>query len=285
MARPKQNGTAGEGMKASTPVGAKTPSSVLQIKQVVIRPLKRKTWSGFQRFPKCQDTIIARKTRGGYVTGLKTEEARELERLMRLPDGELDPNSSYWKSFAFRLTDKDTILDMSIPIDIVNLRMALSDPRVAASVTSKHLSPKAEYVVYDIVEDAKHENLKIEKEVEAASVFAKLSIAEQAEFLKLMGIYAESTAPSVIKNRLYKAVKEDPNGFLAIANLQDKDTRLLILDLTRNNILRLQGGHYMHGTVDIGFDLDSAVQYMKDPNNQDLRLNLMEQLESVNRLA
>jgi hypothetical protein len=264
---------------------AKRMQSVLQPgKKVILRPLRKRTWSGFHRFPKCQDTIIAYKRREGYQTGLTADEQRELEREMRLPEGELHSNSDFWKSYVFRLGDKDTILDLGIAVDVINLRLALQSPRVAKSMSRLNETPKADYVIYDVVEDSRNENRQIELKVEAAAIFAKLSQADHVDFLKLMGYKPTNTQADVVKNQLYKAMEKSPEEFLRIANLSDKETRILINDLVTNNILRVQGGHYMHGTVDIGYDLNTAVNYLDDPNNQDLRINLMQQLESVKKL-
>jgi hypothetical protein len=279
------NTTKEEGNLEKEPVMApSSPSVLVPGKKVVIRPLQIKTWSKFHRFPKCQDSIIAQKGRGGYKTGLTLEEQHVLEDAMRLPVGELHSNSKFWEEHVFRLGEKDTVLDMGIPIDYINLKLAEQSKKVAKSIAKKYETPKAEYVIFDIVDDARAENKKIENKLKAATIFNKMSQAEQVDFLKLLGRRATHTQPEVIKNQLYKEMELDPEKFIEIAELPDRDVRVLINDLIQNNILRLQGGHYMHGTISIGYDLNAAVGYLGDPQNQDLRVNLMQQLESAKKI-
>ena len=47
--------------------------------------------------------------------------------------------------------------------------------------------------------------------------------------------------------------------------------RVFVEDLRGINALRVRGGHYMFGDSAIGHDLESALLYLKDPKNQDLR--------------
>ena len=80
--------------------------------KVVLKALKRHSWSGFHRFPKCKDTVIASLGRGGYVTGLSQKEEKDLEKEMQLQSGTLGRYSEYWQDYTVILNEKDKTLKL-----------------------------------------------------------------------------------------------------------------------------------------------------------------------------
>jgi hypothetical protein len=249
--------------------------------KITIKPVNRRVWSGFQRFPKCQDTIIARLGRSGYDTGLSDKEQRDLEKKMNLKEGTLGPYSDYWKNYAVRLTNKELVLDLNNPKDLIDYKLCLKSNRVAPSIEGLLVTPKADYVISDENAEAKRANKKVETKTEAIMIFSKLTHEEMRNYLKLLGLDGSSTSGEVVKNKLWQEIDVAPENFLRLAQLKDFKTRVLITDLVRNNLLRVQGGHYLHGTTDIGYDIERAAAYLDDPENQDIRINLMSQLDGV----
>ena len=47
------------------------------------------------------------------------------------------------------------------------------------------------------------------------------------------------------------------------------------------NGLRIRGGHYMFGDNAIGHDIETAVDYLKNPKNQDIVLSLKARLQGT----
>ena len=84
---------------------------------VIVKAHKKHVWSGFHRFPKCKDTVIATFGRSGYDTGLSEGEEKELEKVLNLESGTLNRFSEYWQNYAVILTDKEKILKLDRPRD------------------------------------------------------------------------------------------------------------------------------------------------------------------------
>ena len=146
--------------------------------KVILKALERQSWSGFHRFPKCKDTVIASLGRGGYATGLSQKEEKDLESELQMKPGTLGKYSEYWRDYTVILNDKDKTLMLERPRDFIDYRILMSSKRVANSVNNLQDWPKAEYVLYDAEEDAKKDNLKIKEKRKAYKTFNSMTTTE-----------------------------------------------------------------------------------------------------------
>lgn len=248
--------------------------------KIVVKSLNKTNWAGMHRYHKCHDTIVAKETRSGYVTGLEESEEVELEKLLGLKKGDLARHSDYWKEYAVTLTDKDLVLDMGNPRDIVDLGLLQADPRVCNSVNEKHKWPKAEYEIYDAEEDAKNENAAISDEARAIADFVALTPAEQRNYLKLLGKAAGSMSDVLVKNELFKVAKNDYKAFNAITDSPNYKTRVLLYDLISAGVVKIKGGYYIYDEVQLGQGERTACEFLDDNQNQELRINLAGKLSN-----
>lgn len=243
--------------------------------KVIVKSLNKPNWAGMHRYQKCHDHIVANNTKGGYQTGLEKEEARELEKDLGLKEGELSPYSEYWKEYAVTLTNKDLVLDMSIPRDRLDLAILKQDIRVCNSSSEKHLWPKAEYIIHDAEESAKEENAKITEEARAMADFVALNPNQRRDYLKLLGKGADSMSDAVVTNVLFKIAKDDYAAFNRITDAPNYKTKVLLYDLIAKGIVTMKGGHYFYDEVQLGHGESSSVAYLDDAQNQELKLLLM----------
>ena len=95
--------------------------------KIVVKSLQKSNWAGMHRYHKCHDTIVAKETRGGYITGLTKEQESELELGLGLAEGTLARHSTYWRDYAVTLTDRDLVLDMDNPRDVLDLSLLKAD--------------------------------------------------------------------------------------------------------------------------------------------------------------
>ncbi len=102
--------------------------------KVVLKALERQSWSGFHRFPKCKDTVIASLGRGGYATGLTAGEEKKLETELQMKPGTLGKYSEYWRDYTVILNDKDKTLKLDSPRDFIDYKILMASNRVANSV-------------------------------------------------------------------------------------------------------------------------------------------------------
>ena len=247
---------------------------------VILKALKKHSWSGFHRFPKCKDTVIASLGRGGYITGLTEKEEKKLEKELQLQSGTLGKHSEYWRDYTVILNDKDKTLKLGLPRDFIDYKILISSKRVANSVNELTDWPKAEYVIYDAEEDAKKDNLKIKEKRKAYKLFNSMTSSEMRNVLKLMGKEATNASDTLVENTLAEIIDKDPSEFNNTLGLPDFKLRVLVNDLVGINALRIRGGHYMFGDSAIGHDLEAALLYLKDPKNQDIVLSLKSKLQA-----
>ena len=248
--------------------------------KVVLKALERQSWSGFHRFPKCKDTVIASLGRGGYATGLTEKEEKHLEKELQMKPGTLGKYSEYWRDYTVILNDKDKTLKLDSPRDFIDYKILMASNRVANSVNNLMDWPKAEYVLYDAEEDAKKDNLKIKEKRKAYKQFNSMTSTEMRNVLKLMGKKSANASDTLIENTLADILDKDPASFNEVMAQPDFKLRVFVEDLISINALRIRGGHYMFGDSAIGHDLDSALLYLKDPKNQDIVLSLKSKLKA-----
>lgn len=253
-----------------------------EIKMIIVRPLKQASWSGFHRFPKCKDTVVATLGRGGYNTGLTPEDEERLENAMQLKKGELGRNSNFWKDYTVNIFEEDLRLDLSIPKDEIDYAILLGSKKVANSLKEVNEGkwPKAKYVIYDYIEEAKAENMEIQSKKKAWKKFATMNTSDMKQVLKLMGRNADSMIDEVVENTLTKIVEDSPEEFNAIVGIDNFKTRILVEDLLHVNLLRKVGSKYLYADDVIGYNLEEAVQYLNDPKNQEILITLQEKLNS-----
>jgi hypothetical protein len=247
---------------------------------IFIRSIKGHHWSGFHRYPKCKDTVIAALSKGGYATGLTTEEEKDLEQKLRLAEGELSRYSEYWENYSVILTDKELQLDLDNPKDFMDYKILMESKRVANSITERHMWPKAEYVIYDAEEDAVKDNLAVKAKRKAYKKFNSFSSTKMKEVLKLLGRNADNSSETLVENALSEIIESDPNKFNEITEMKDFKTRVLLQTLIDENIVRRRKGNHYYGDVQLGFDQDAAIAFLDNPENQEMLMVLKQKLKA-----
>jgi hypothetical protein len=262
------------------PTTTRKMETLYQNRIVTIKAIEKKNWSGFTRYPKCKDTLIAQQGRGGYFTGLSEAVQRKFEADLQLNENDLAPYSKYWLDYAIHIHDKTLTLDLSRPKDLLDYHVCMASPRVANSVTEMDNWPKAEYVLYDAEEDAKKENVEVQQRRRAFARFGKMTSSEMKDVLKLMGNKADGMTATMVENKIDQLIQEAPEKFNAIMDLPNFQTRVLVEDLLRINAIRKSGTHFLVGDDVIGHDLDATIIHLEDPKNQTLLISLRNKLEA-----
>ena len=253
---------------------------ILIEKKVILKSLKKTSWSGFSRFPKCKDTVIVRHGRDGYNTGLTNEEQSELENLLGLSKGKLSNYSDYWENFVINIYDKNIELDLNKPKDMLDYKIFLESSKVANSEDTRSQWPKAQYILYDKNADAKKANIKVKAKKAAWVKFSRMDINDMKQILKLMGRKVTDIGDEIIENTLESIVEETPEEFNKIIDIDHFEERIMIEDLLAINVLRKQGTKYLYGDDVLGYTLDEAITYLVDPANQELLIIFKNKLDS-----
>lgn len=244
------------------------------------------TWSGYVRYQRCKDYITSYLDKGGIlVTGLTSAEEKEYEQLMRMEEGKLSKYSDYWNEYAVIMYDKEKELDLSKVEDSLAFRFLKAHKNVSNSWDELSDWPYASYIITDDINDAKTENTNNDIEIKATTLFTKLSIDQMSNILKLYlgNINNNNVAPDVVKSKLYKAMKDDPEKFIELVEDKALETKLMISQLVALKILRKNRNAYYYGEDVLGHDLEDTVGHIDNPENQGLKIALKQELTKKNK--
>lgn len=254
--------------------------------KIIVKPLENKVgWAGVVRHARTQDSIAPylNDAGSGVVTGLSRELQKELEEELKMAPGGLAPNAEFWIEYRIVMTDRAIEIDTDSPKGKLDYAFLKAHKRVSNSVNDTSEWPLAEYVIYDLEEDAKKENVKTKTIKNAYLKFSKLTVTEMKDVLKLLGRRTNDVSSEHIENELSKVIQERPADFLDIIEDKHFKTKVLVEDLIRIKALKKVGSHYLFGDEPIGHDLESTILYLEDPKNQNVKGTLTNKLTAIKK--
>lgn len=247
-------------------------------RQIIVKAIKRNTWSGFGRFNNTKDYITPLLDASGtYVTGLSEKDEKELGTKLKK---DLTATSDFWHEYKIIMTDRDKILFIDTPEGELAHKFILAHKRVANSETEKYNWPYADYIIYNEENEAKIKNEKFSIKRKAVTEFNKLSVAQMRDILKLYPGFTrlDSVTADVVEARLFEKMEEDSIKFLEFVGDKKLDMKVLLKDLVASKVLRKNKSAYYYGTDNIGHDEESTITYLEDPQNQGLLVALKKEL-------
>lgn len=260
---------------------------------VEVRPIERDRWHGkkgkdsFQR-PVTIEALVSTLT-GNYSTGL-TQEDRE--RLESITGYDLSPGHTPGKPHPFwnrpigfvKLGNQTTIFDTKKPLDEIKVKICKASPLVANSQKEYEEGkyPEALFVIFDETEDleirASRAAIKRQVIIEAS----KLSKARKSEIVQiLLGISVRQQSDDFIDLKLDDAIEQHgPEKVLRTIQRDKKRTAMhaLVLEGLYKNVLRKEGTSVYYMDDQLGFDVESTIDYFLDSKNQALKAQLLEKL-------
>lgn len=103
--------------------------------EVIVRITKQNPWTGLVKWSNCFDYLSSYWTRSGSrYTGLTQDKARELEQKMGKAEGELDPDSTFWDTFAIKIGKKELVINTDRPEGELQYLFLLGHKRVANGI-------------------------------------------------------------------------------------------------------------------------------------------------------
>jgi len=258
--------------------------SVIDTTKVTLKPIKKHGWlpddhDGSLRYSKCFErlTVQAAKGTGILNTGLTEADEKRLEKKMHMSPGTLSKyNRDYWTMFKIDVPSEGISLDTNSPEDEVKYLVLKAHQRVANSEMERFDTPFAEYVMTSVEQEAKMENKKSKLKRRAYKVFSNMSTTEMADVLKVMGKRAGDTASvDFIESQLDKIVTEDPQTFINTVEDPTFKMRAFIDDCISSRVLVKNGTKYqLPGGDIVGYTLEQAIEYLQNPDNQEVYLDL-----------
>ena len=242
--------------------------------QVILRPIGWNKWSGILKYKNCFDDLGPYLTRSGALyTGLTLEDEKRLGSILGL-DLSRNALNPFWTNFRIRTSVNDIIFNTEDPLDELKYLFAKGHKRVKTSLLENKAT--ADFVLINRDEEAKVENSFNRIKREAIKEFDKLTATEIRKALRLFGYNADSMSAEVAENRLYTFIEANPQKFMdRWVNNKSREIEALIETAISKNIIRRNKNIYKYGSEIIGNSLEDTVNYLMSPNNQDIRLAVM----------
>lgn len=265
---------------------------------VEVRPIQKEKWhkkEGKEAFtqPKGSQVLYDPKT-GKYATGLTEQEAAEWGKELGIDlSDKFNPNEEHptWssKSWNIKLENRTMFFDTSRLIDKIKVKNMKANKFVANSL--KELKEgkwdEATHVIFDEDDEVEDKATKIEKRKKATRLTDKMLASDKIAMIMILnGKYMKGKSNSAIDVELEEAIEESPQNldtFLEFASMDAKDFSLRgqILEGLHKQVLTREGeAVYYHGER-IGYDISDAVEWFKNPDNQKLKVAILNKLSNL----
>lgn len=260
---------------------------------VEVKPIERERWHGkkakdaFQR-PITIEALVSLRT-GQFATGLTPEDR---ERLQGKTGYDLSPDyinetaHKFWNSPAamVKLEHKTNIFDTNKPLDEIKVKLMKASDLVANSQKEYEEGkfPGALFVIYDEIEEVEIKASKAAVKRKVIIESAKLTKARKAELVQiLLGISVRNQSDDYVDLKLDEAI--DREGAERVLTLIQRDkarvgVHAMVLEGIHKNVLRKDGTAVYYMDDQIGFDVESAVDYFQDSKNQTMKAQILEKI-------
>lgn len=259
---------------------------------VEVRPIETKKWHGktgaesFTRPKKLHALVNTEKM--AYDTGLTAEDIKELSKVVNydLSDhfNSEEPHP-FWDSpmAVVKLENNTMFFDISQPLNYIKVKIMRASKFVANSMTDyeQGLYPEATHVIFDEAQQAELLATKVEQEEEAVIAASKMTKDRKIELiLALDGKNLKGQSDNYVKVALSKLIKKDPEEFLRYdkMNKEELSNYAIVLEALQKSVLRKDGHKILYHDSVLGMDETEVAKYLLNPENQDLKIRLMSQI-------
>lgn len=260
---------------------------------VEVRPIEKEKWhgkkgkDGFTR-PIVIEALVSITT-GQYATGLSQEDRERLEAKTGYtlsPDYMVGKAHPFWSSTAaqIKLENKTNIFDTSKPLDEIKVKVMKQHDLVANSMKEYEEGkfPLAKFVIFDEQEEVEIKASKLATKNKVVLELSKLPFERKAEIVQILkGISVRKQSPNFVELKLDEII--DEFGAERVLNVIKRDkarnsVHALVLEAIHKNVLRKDGTAVYYMDDQVGFDIESAVDYFQDPKNQSLKAMILEKI-------
>lgn len=261
--------------------------------QVQIKPIERLRWHGksSKEFPNRPISIEAfvNPATGRYNTGLTPEDRERLERITGLDLSDIYINGSphkFWSSKAGKVTleDTTTVLDTSNPLEEIKVKLLKASHLVANSLAEyeQGLAPYAMFVLFDEEEEVE---IKAAKSAALKKVYLlseKLTPAKKADIVMIvLGDSMKKQSTDYIEVKFDEAIEQiGASKMLDLINEDPKRNAMhsMVLEALDRMVLRREGSSIYYMDAHIAYDIEGAVDYFLDKNNQTMKATILEKI-------
>lgn len=260
---------------------------------VEVKPIEKESWhnkkgqESFKR-PVTIEALISVRT-GKFTTGLTKEDE---ERLSSAGGYNLSANYTvgkpheFWNSPAaqVKLEYKTNIFNTSRTLDEIKVKLMKASDLVANSQKEfeEGMFPEALFVIYDEQEEVEVQASRAAIKRQVIIESSKLTKNRKAEIVQILsGVSVRNQTENYIDLKLDEEIdNKGANTVLTLIQRDKKRTALhaLVLEAIYKNVLRKEGTSVYYMDDQLGFDVESTIDYFDKKTNQALKAQILEKI-------
>lgn len=261
---------------------------------VEVRPLPTEKWhgkKGREAFSQAKTIqVLYNHKTGKYDTGLTEQEAEEWGRELGIDLSDRfvpDQEHPFWstKAAQIRLENNTMFFNTENKYELIKIKNMRASKFIANSMKEweENKWPDALYVIFDETAEADVKASKIQRRKRAIILADKMTPAEKAAMVLILGgKYVKNKSNNFVDVELDELMEEDDklDEFLNYAQMDTADlmVRGQVLEALHRQVLHKEGNSVYYMGERIGFDLNEAVDWFKSPDNQKLKINILEKI-------
>lgn len=238
--------------------------------------------------------------RNGQLVDVLTKQEKDfLEEAMGLEANALSVHrkvDNYWSNYKVKLGKEDTILNLNDPEEYIKYKVLLSNvDQIAPSLDEVSLRPKEtyEYVLLHEEEEAKANQKRVNKNIEAYKTFGKLE--NDRDKLRTIVEIATSrpqhktVSLEILTDQVDRLIQADANLFLTIAQDPLLDTKVLLKKgrecgavKVKNDLFYDSDGKPLCDAGNATFSV--AAEWLNKPKNQGTKLAIEAKIKAAEEL-
>lgn len=270
-------------------------------KKVSLRPIIRKGgWlppghdGAFMLSNTHANLVVLEDSLGALRLNASPEELEALEKACQFKEGFLNPNlpdkENFWRKHKTRITisKEGLTLDLKNPQDYIKYIIAKSNFGFLVAPTWEKRLDKGTYkfALVDQEEElkTKAEEADITKDVWMAYGQISTSKVKMINVLKLLHMgtankVGKNPNDDFLKTELKKFAENEPKKFITVVNDPDFTVKADILTAVENRAITKDGiKYYITGYPDAKMTFEAMTEYLKNPENQDIYLELKQKI-------
>lgn len=263
--------------------------------KVEIKPIDDKSgWLDMQKDQSFKRPVtieaLVDNEKGIYVTGLDETDQKKYSKMigidlsnkLQYENGNIAEHAFYHSKIGrIKLENNTMIFNTENPIDYVKYALMKASPFVANSINEIDHFPEATHYISSEEEEVELKANKLAIRNTCILEAAKLTPAEKASVVSILSTKTiKNRSDNFIDVEINNIIDEKPEEFLKTIKLdkQELSVRSNILDALRRNILTKEGLSICYMGEVIAEDYESAVKWFKDPQNQKIKVAILEKL-------
>lgn len=260
---------------------------------IEVRPIETKKWHGkrgqedFSR-PKKIPALVDPNTMK-YAVGLSDSELEELGKELKADLSTTfipDTPHPFWDTnqAVVKLDNKTMFLDPSKPLDRIKYGICKGSKYVANSMKEYNdgFFPEATHAIFNEAEEAELKANKIEIKNSVVKKVGELSKSRKIEIIMILKKKnLKNQSDNFVTVAMDELVQERPLEVLRLIEDQSKEfitNYALVIEAIQKSVLRKEGHKIKYFDDTIGISEEDVAEYLIDPQNQDLKLMLMEKV-------